>query len=540
MKIADAVRPYILVAQRCRDFVRDDPRADAVVVADGRVTAVSNHRRLLRTRQRGTRVIDLGACVITPGLVDSHTHFFSWALWRALTIDVSMLTNLDAVLRRIHRLSRSRRVGNWVIARGFDHNRWSTSFPTSADLDRAVADHPTIVRSRDGHSAWLNSAALRLLSINGNTPDPVGGRFLRDQHGQPTGIVQEAALDQLPDPLREFSRRTDSAALRTIDRALDAAYRDTWELGIVGVHCMDDGPSLYHLTRHRTAERLGLRALHAIPLQDLDHVDALGLRRGLGDDWLRLGGVKIFADGALGSQTAHMFDSYPGRDGYCGVPVLLERELTDAVRRATRLGWPVWIHAIGDRAVHDAIRAIATAPRPDRSAPPHRIEHAQCVRAADIRRLARLGIVASVQPCHLLGDIPTADRHWPIARRHAYPLRALLDAGAILAAGSDVPIESIDPRRSLFAATMRTDEHGHPAGGWFPSQRLTTAEVLHAFTRGAAAAAGLPLPAGTLAPGALADMTIWHEDPLDVPPPELLEIGIAGCVIGGAMHLSHA
>jgi len=188
--------------------------------------------------------------------------------------------------------------------------------------------------------------------------------------------------------------------------------------------------------------------------------------------------------------------------------------------------------------VHDAVTAISAARRIGRPAVPQRIEHAQCARPVDVRRMARAGIVASIQPCHLLGDIETADRHWPRARRHAYGFRRMLDAGVTLACGSDVPVESIDARRSLFAATMRTDEGGQPAGGWFADQCLTAAEVLHAFTRGAAAASGAGLPAGTLAVGSPADMTIWAEDPLRGKPESLLKVGILGCVIGGEVHLT--
>ena len=346
-------------------------------------------------------------------------------------------------------------------------------------------------------------------------------------------------MDHLPNPLRDFALRTDAAARRVVDRVLDEAYHAAWTHGIVGVHTMDDGPSLGHLQRHRAAGRLGLRVVHAIPLAGLDHACQLGLRSGLGDAWLRLGGVKIFVDGALGSQTAYMFDPYPGRGGYCGVAVLAGDELKEAVHTAVSHGWAVWIHAIGDRAVHEAIEAISAARRLEQPALPHRIEHVQCVRPADVRRMARAGIVASVQPCHLLGDIGNADRHWPRSRRHALALRRMLDAGVVLAGGSDVPSDSIDARRSLFAATVRTDEEGEPPGGWFPQQRITAAEALRAFTRGAAAAVGMPAPAGTLAPGAPADLTIWEEDPLRIAPESLLETRILGCVVGGQVHLTH-
>lgn len=538
MRQPDGIADLILLVRHCRARAAGPPRGDAIAVASGRVLLIDRRARALRLRGRRTRVVELPHAVITPGLVDCHTHFFYWALHRALAIDVSALRSLDAVLHRIRAQARTRHIGDWVLARGFDPNLWTSGLPSARDLDRIVPDRPVMVRSHDGHTAWLNTTGLRRAGITGQTSDPPGGQIVRDARGRPTGILRESALELLPDPLRELARQSGAALERLIDRALSSAYRVAWRHGLVGIHSMDDGTSLSHLARHRLEGRLGLRVLHAVVRQDLPKAVELGLRSGWGDEWLRLGGVKIFADGALGSQTAYMFDSYPGRRGYHGVPVTTGSELVELVCAAAQRGWAVWIHAIGDRAVREAVTAIAAARRFGRPALPHRIEHAQCVRPADVRRMARLGIVASVQPCHLPDDIPIADRHWPRARRHAYPFRRLLAAGVTLAAGSDVPIESLDPRGSLFGAVARADHQGSPAGGWFPAQRLTTAEVLHAFTRGAALAAGATDPAaGTLTPGAPADMTIWADDPLRVAPRALREIGILGCVVGGQVHL---
>lgn len=528
----------LILARRCHDLGPGVRPCGALAIANGTIVATGTRRSILRLRSRGTRVLDLGEAAVTPGLVDCHTHFVYWALGRALVIDLSPLRSLNDVLQKIHKSSARKRVGEWVMARGYDYNRWSDKPPCAVDLDRAVADHPAMAYSRDGHSVWLNTRAMRKLRIDRRTPDPEGGRYLRDTRGRPTGIVQETALYDLPDPLREFALRTDAPAIRTVGRALDAGYRAAWRLGIVGVHVMDDAPSLLHLQRHHADDHLGLRIMHAIQLADLDHALALGLRSGLGDTWLRLGGVKIFSDGALGSQTAYMFDPYPGKGDYHGVPVTAGEELKESVCRAARHGWASWVHAIGDRAVHETIDAIVAAQRVATTPLPHRIEHVQCIRPRDIRRMSRAGIIASVQPCHLLGDIDTANRHWPRARRNTYPFRRLLDASVTLASGSDLPIESIDPRRSLFAATMRTTEQGQPPEGWFPQQRISTEEALRAFTRGAAVASGGSAAAGTLRPGAPADLTIWAEDPVRAAPESLLDIGVVGCVIHGQVHLT--
>ncbi len=537
----------ILLAQRI--YTPEPSRATGVAVAGGRVFAVGSRQAMLRLRTRPTRVLDLQARTLTPGLIDAHTHFFYWALGRELVVDLSAARSLDEALTRIAAHARRRGGGEWVLGRGFDQNVWGGGFPTARDLDRAVADRPALIRSRDGHSAWLNTRGLGAAKIGRETPDPAGGRYLRDAAGEPSGIVQESAIDSLPNPLVQLAQRNEAAALRCVDRALQAGYEEAWRLGIVGVHSMDDAPSLHHFQRHHAARRghdgdaappLGLRVVHAVPLWNFERACDLGLRSGLGDDWLRIGAVKIFSDGALGSQTAYMYDAYPGRPGYRGVPVVAGDALRETVSRAVERGWACWIHAIGDRAVHETIAALAAARRRGTPAMPHRVEHTQCIRAADVRRMAAAGIVASMQPCHILGDIATADRHWPRARRDAYPFRRLLDAGVELALGSDVPIESLDPRRSFHGAVLRQDERLAPAGGWFPQERMTAAEVLRGFTVGAARSAAAGPLGGRIAVGALADFTIWEQDPLRVAATELLNIGIAGCVVSGEVHTAAA
>ncbi len=509
----------------------------ALVLARGHLVTTCSVRQSRVWRTRRTRVYDLRTRVVTAGLTDCHTHFLYWALNRALVIDLAALHTRDSVLRHLDKRQRRCRVGQWVVGVGFDPNR-AGGWPTARDLDRVVPDAPAVVYTRDVHSAWLNTAAMKQLGIGRDTPEPVGGRIERDADGQPTGILKERALDLVPDPVRDLALRTDNRSVSATQRALLVAAAVARSFGLTAVHSMDDGPSLAHFQRARLTGHLGLRVVHAVQLRDLDSAVALGLRSGFGDEWLRLGGLKIFSDGALGSQTAYMFDDYPGRPGYRGEPVVAGDALREAVRRATMAGWAVWVHAIGDRAVSETIDAIASV-KPARGLPvPHRIEHAQCVRPRDARRMARLGIIASVQPCHIPGDIATAERHWPTARRFAFPLRTLVQAGVTLAAGSDVPVETIDPRRSLWAATCRTDDAGQPAGGWFPSQRLTLAEALAAFTTGAARAEGRG--PDLFSPGARADFTLWDEDPFDVTSADLRAVPVAGCVIDGRVFLGAA
>lgn len=534
--------PHVLRARAIHTFAGRKRTARAVAWNEGRIVAVGTRavsawEQTLPKRKIG--VLDLPHAVITPGLVDAHTHFGYWAVFRNRVIDLSLAGSVDEALARVQREARKKHLGGWVLGSGFDHNRWTAAALHAKVLDRAVADRPVMLKSRDYHSAWLNSQALRAVGITAKTPDPAGGVIRRDDRGRPTGLLHETAVNLLPDPVRQFLARTDRAACREIDAILSAAYRYAHSLGITGVHVMDDAPSLYHFQRQAQEKTLRLRVVHAIPLKVLDQAIALGLRSGLGDAFVRIGGVKMFVDGALGSQTAYMFDDYPGRSGYCGVPVLAGAELKEAVTRAARHGLASWIHAIGDRAVHEAVTAIAAAARAEAPPLPHRVEHVQCARAADIRKMAKHGIIASVQPCHLPGDITTAQRYWPRAQRNAYAFARMREAGVVMAAGSDVPVETLDPRVGLFGAVTRQSLDGVPADGWIPAQRIDARATLEAYTRGAAAAGGQVHGPGCIAEGVPADLTVWLEDPLNSQPNQLRNIPIAGSVVAGVPYLEH-
>ncbi len=528
----ESVEPLAITARRCYVAADRPPVENALVtIAGGRVTGVHSDG----SPPAGVKHVDLSDAVLTAGLVDSHTHFFYWALGNALTVDLAETRSLDEARAKIS-AERGKRAGVWLVGRGFDQNAWRLGrFPTKADLDDITGDTPTLVHSRDHHSIWLNSAGLKLVNADGWGADPPGGCVLRDEHGAPTGVVQERAMERLPQPLRELALSTAAEDVTVVDAALDAGFADARRAGIVGVHSMDDAPSLTHLLRRHRLQTLGLRVAHAIPLAELDAAVRMGWRSGIGDDWLRVCAVKIFSDGALGSQTALMFDAYPGRPGYVGVPVVAGEELRERVVFAARHGWACWIHAIGDRAVHETLAAMAAGRAVEASFLHHRVEHAQCVRPEDIAEMARLKVVASVQPCHVMGDIATADEHWPEARRNTYPFAALRDGGVLQCYGSDIPVESIDPRRSFFGAVARTDEQGAPEGGWFGEQRVTAADALEGFTR--AAYASLGMPGGTLTPGAAADIAVWGADPLETPGAELLNIPIRGVVLGGRVML---
>jgi predicted amidohydrolase YtcJ len=392
-------------------------------------------------------------------------------------------------------------VQGWILGQGWDANGWLEP-PDRQALD-AVAEQPVYLDSLDVHAAWLNSAALRLCGISRETPDPFGGRIVRDAAGEPTGLLLERAVElavpHLPTPPA-------GAVLEAIREAQAEALR----LGVTGIHDVEGDLAWDAFRTLEDTDQLRLRVLFSPPVEQLPRLLGAGRRSGEGSEWLTMGGVKLFLDGSLGSRTAWMLEPYEGvRDR--GMPITDERLAWEAMRLAAEGGIAVAAHAIGDAAVRRALELMERLPQ---VAIPHRIEHLQCVHPADLARAGRAGIVSSMQPAHLLTDIPLVDRHWGVRGRGAYAFRSLLAAGNALVFGSDVPVASIDPREGVFAALERRGFDGAPSAGWRPEERLGFKEVVHAYTTAAARAAGVAHRRGTLAPGQDADLVAWDVDPL--------------------------
>ncbi|MDO8562660.1 MAG: amidohydrolase, partial [Candidatus Limnocylindria bacterium] len=434
---------------------------------------------------------------------------------------------LDGALARIAEHVRGLPEGAWLEGGRFDKNHWGR-WPTAAELDRVTAGHPAALRSRDGHARWLNSAALRLAGVGSGTPDPEGGALERDAGGAPTGILKENA-NRLADAV---------VPPPTADECLEAVRRgqdEAWRRGLTGIEDFEQENALAAFTRLDERGELGLRVSMGIPHASLGRALALGYRTGLGGDWLRTGHLKIFTDGALGSQTAALEEPYAGTDDR-GILTIVPGTLRADVARAAAGGIAVAIHAIGDRAVHAALDAI----EPTRAEAPQlrqKIEHLQLLRAEDLGRFAVLGIVASMQPIHATSDRDLADRHWGAARTaRAYPWRTLLASGARLAFGSDAPVEPIAPLAGIHAAVARRRPGDRTA--WHPEQRLTLAEALAAYAAGPAWALGRESELGMLAPGMRADATILDRDAFALPEQDLLDVRIAGTLTGGLLRFA--
>jgi predicted amidohydrolase YtcJ len=513
----------IFVAERVHALNPRGEGGNALLVDNGRIVAITT-RETTRALLPNAEIIDLGPVTITPGLVDSHIHMTEWAVART-QVDLSEAQSIEEAA---HAVAAAPRTGGWVIGRGWNPHQWNGAYPSKAALDAQAPDVPVVLQSHDMHALWLNSRALEVTGIAEFTGDPEGGRILREPKGEPTGVLLENAAQLVT----AFLPRHDAATLLPL---IAAAQHELHGYGITsvhsfpGVHLLEpDAFAVFNEMRER--DELRLRVLQHIALDRLDDAIRVGLRSGFGNDWLRLGGVKMFLDGALGSRTAWMRTPYEGTED-SGVQVLPEVEFRAAVRRAAEHGIASVVHAIGDAAVSLAF-AVLTEEALWVRALPHRVEHVQCLPADCADQLGKR-VVCSVQPAHLMTDWRAADRYWGGRAAQTYAFRFMLDCGATLACGSDAPVESADPRQGLYAALARTDLACQPDGGWHPEQCITRREALAAYTTGPAYTAGVhPTKAG-LAPGALADFVAWPQDPLSIEATELLTLTPSVVVIGG-------
>ena len=452
---------------------------------DGRIIAVGAGARA--AAGRGAEVVRLNGTA-WPGLIDAHIHLEGLAD-RNLTLDLTGTRSLEVVLERIRRWAARLPKDAWVVGSGWYNDPWpDPAFPSRNQLDEAAGGRPAYLGRKDGHSAWVSTAAMKLGGIVRSTEDPPGGVIDRDDKGEPSGILRETAMQRVA---CNVPRATDGDLDAAMVRALAALVR----LGLTSVHSMDGARGFGSFQRLHARGRLPLRITYNVPLADLQHAERMGVRSGWGDAWLRIWGVKAFLDGSLGSRTAEMLDG-------SGTARLTQADLFDMVDRCARAELNVCLHAIGDGAVRRALDALMPHRKAWRFWRP-RIEHAQCVDPTDLKRFARAGAIASMQPIHAVADKELVERYWPGVIRHAYAWGPLERAGATLAFGSDAPVETADPLLGIdAAASWRRRAH------WHPDLAIARASALRAYTTNAAFAVGMEHDLGALRQGMLCDMTV--------------------------------
>jgi predicted amidohydrolase YtcJ len=451
------------------------------------------------------------ASVVVPGLTDAHGHVVGLGL-SMVRVDLRNCSSPEDCANRVRDMLGKVPTGSWIQGRGWDQNLYpDQQFPTRATLDAVAPSNPVYLRRVDGHAAWANSEALRRAKITRDTPDPPGGKILRDAKGEPTGILVDRA-EELVDAISLPSEdEVEQAILRAQNLLVSEGLTSVHEMGI------STGVADVYLRLARAGRlKIQVYAHWSADPETLAEAFRRGPMRASGpDDLFTLRAIKVYADGALGSRGAHLKAPYSDDPHNTGIVVTPASEIEQISRRALAAGFQVSTHAIGDAANHDVLEAYARAGVTP--AARFRIEHAQIMDLTDISRFAQLGVIASMQPTHCTSDMPWAEKRLGRTRlAGAYAWHRFLDAGVHLAFGSDFPVELSDPRLGLFAAITRTDVHGQPPGGWLPDQRLTIEQTLSAFTTGAAYAAFEEGWRGELKPGMAADLTVF-DGPLDTP-----------------------
>ena len=504
------------------------PTASVLVIDRERIIAVGGLELL--EQFPFAEKIDLGGRFVLPGLTDAHIHM-QWYSLGLQKVDCETDTR-EECLRRVAERAGVTPPGEWILGHGWQQNDWGGGeFPSAAQLDATAPDHPVYLTAKSLHAGWANSAALKLAGITAATVNPENGKILHDVDGNPNGILLETAMELLDDALP-------AVTLEQVVKAIQAAQSLLWKMGLTGVHDFDQRLCFMAMQVLHQRGDLKLRVTKSIPVELLQQAHELGLRSGFGDDMLQVGSVKVFMDGALGPRTAAMFQPYLNEPDNRGILNMDGEELFEIGRQAVETGLSLAVHAIGDRANHEVLDAFEQMRRyeHEKNLPHfrHRIEHVQILHADDAARLGKLGVIASMQPIHATSDMLAADKFWGERSALAYAWRTQLLNGAVLAFGSDAPVESPNPFLGLHASVTRRRADGTPSPqGWFPEQRLSMLEAWQGFTSGAAYAGGMENRLGKLSAGYYADLIVLEKDPLTCEPDELLKMQSSATMVNG-------
>ncbi|OBV10082.1 putative metal-dependent amidohydrolase [Erythrobacter dokdonensis DSW-74] len=467
--------------------------------------------------------------VMLPGMIDAHVHVMDIG-FAALTLDLSDTTSLEDALARIRTFAGENPGRPWILGRGWNQEKWGLGrFPTAAELDAVVADRPVWLERADNHAKWANSLAIQTAGVTAKTPDPAGGKVIRDARGNPSGVFVDKAMalieEVVPPPRPE-------------DRDLAFAKAQEVLLGYGVTAVADMGTEMADWTTFRRAGdagRLQIRIMaYADGFETLELVAGSGPSRWLYDDRLRMGGIKLYLDGALGSRGASLKEPYHDDPGAKGLPLLTPAQLRNLMSRAAMDNFQTAVHAIGDAANAEVLAAVEELAETYDGDRRWRIEHAQIVDPADLPLLGKHGVIASMQPLHQTSDRLMAEvRLGPDRLEGAYPWRSVLKVGGRLAFGSDAPVEPADPFAGMAAAISRTDAKGEPFGGWLPQETVSRETALAGFTADAAFAGFAEGRFGRLVPGERADFLLVDRDPLFASPDEIRQTKIMQVWIGG-------
>ncbi|MEE2903767.1 MAG: amidohydrolase family protein [Myxococcota bacterium] len=508
------------------------PTVEAIKIVNGRIAERGTNAQILaKTPKKQARLVNLKGASVVPGLTDAHMHLFGLGK-ASFYLNLMGTESVTEIQAKVAQATKSRPKGEWILGRGWDQNDWRTGgeFPSAQDLDAVSPDHPVVLTRVDGHAIWVNSKALEAAAVNEQTQDVEGGTILRNAK-KPTGVFVDNAM-----PL--VRKHIPSMTAAQQKEAVLLAQQKCLQSGLTAVHDMGIGPEqLDILSELEKSGQLKLR-VYAMLNGSLDNLEPLMKERrripANHRELLTIRGVKFFVDGALGSRGAALFEPYSDSPQEKGLILTPVDDLEKKVRLTKKHGFQPAIHAIGDRGNHEVINIYERVFGKEGTTHRPRLEHAQVLKLDDIPRLGKLGIIASMQPTHATSDMPWAEKRLgPDRIKGAYAWRSLMTSNATIAAGSDAPVESIEPLLGLYASVTRQDVHGKPEAGWFSEQNMTMTEAFTAFGKNAAWASFREHELGVIKEGYIADLTVLDKNIESVDGSHLLQAKILMTVVSG-------
>lgn len=516
------------------------PEAEALAIEGQRILAVGSTAAMRALAGPKCRIVDLERRRVVPGFNDAHVHFLDGGT-SLISVQLGDADSAAELRKRVGEYARRLPKGAWIRQGNWDHQRWTpATLPTHQLIDDVTPDNPVMVWRTDGHMVLVNALAMKLAGVDRTTKDVPGGEIVRDPNGNPTGILKDTATELV-------SRVMPLLSERELDESLEAAMKEAAMHGVTSVQDMADTPTdtesalkLREFEKYARAGKLTVRIYHAGPLRDWRTLGDAGVQADFGSPVLRIGNLKAFADGALGSTTAWMdapFSGQPGNRGLAGPDLLDPERMYANIQSADKAGLQVSIHAIGDRANHEILDLFERAEKQNGAADRRfRIEHVQHLRKDDIPRFGALGVIASMQPYHAIDDGRWAEKLLgPERIKTSYAWRSLLDSRAVLAFGSDWPVAPLDALVGIYAAATRRTLDGKNPGGWVPEQRITVKEAVHAYTVGSAYAEHEEAVKGSLEPGKLADLVVLTDDIFNIPVAEVSRTRVYMTVFDGSV-----
>lgn len=520
---------------------RERPQAEAVAIAGDRIAAVGSAASVMEWKGPKTRILDAQGKTVLPGIIDAHVHFSNGG-FEISGVQLRDAATPEEFARRIGEHARKVPKGEWILGGTWDHELWGgMPLPTRAWIDAVTPEHPVFVSRYDGHMALANTLALKLAGVTRDTPTPSGGEIVKGPDGEPTGLLKDEAMGLvfrvIPDPSEE-----------QLTRAIRAALREAARYGVTGIHDLSSASDVRVYQQLHQQGELTARMYCILPLPQWEAVARTGIRAGFGNEWIRLGGLKGFADGSLGSTTALFFEPYNDAPQTAGLPAGMmfpEGNMLKMASGADAAGLQLVIHAIGDKAnrlileVYEAIekargRRDLSGDRWPNSARRWRIEHAQHIHPDDFAKFARLGVIASMQPYHAIDDGRWAEKRIGHERgKTTYAFRTFLDRGVKLAFGSDWTVAPLNPFTGIYAAVTRATLDGKNPGGWYPEQKITLAEAIEAYTMGSAYAEFSESQKGSITPGKLADVILLDSDLFAIPAEKIKDVKVRATIVGG-------